>query len=188
MKFFFLAGKSLPPVNALSFVQHGANRDVRRKVSGARQGLEPVGADYRQHGVRSWSPCLISLAKPWSLMSSASRRMMDRRRDGESFSSRGGRSASSRCFILLTSPRSGLLLQLSAGSRWSRYFLLHAQSLGTVAIFHIGKQTGLLVPRMSGLPGTGLGAPMAIDDGDRPLTTPLEVPSFHQATLAACTR
>lgn len=144
MKFFLLAGKSLPPVNALSFVQHGANRDVRKKVSGARQGLAPVGADYHQRAVRSWSPCLISLAKLWSLMSSASRRMMDRRRDGVSYSSRGGRSASLRCFILLTSPRSGLL-QLSAGSRWSRYSLLRAQSLGTVTIFHIGKQTGLSV-------------------------------------------
>lgn len=82
-------------------------------------------------------------------------------------------------FILLDFPRSGLLLQLLAGSHWSQGPSLHAQDLGTVATtFHIGKQPGLLVPRMSGLPGTGIAglpglrAPMVIDDGGRALTTP----------------
>lgn len=114
MKFFLLAGKSLLSVNALSFVQHGVNRDVQRKVSGARQGLAPVGADYRQHSVRSWIPCLISLEKLWSLMSLASRHMIDKRRDKESLSSCVGSSGSLCVFILLAFSRSGLLLKLLA--------------------------------------------------------------------------
>lgn len=59
MNFFLLARESRLSVNVLSFVQRRVDRDVKWKVSGARQGLAPVRADYRGHSVRSWILCLV---------------------------------------------------------------------------------------------------------------------------------
>lgn len=111
---------------------------MKWKVSCARQGLPPVGADYRGCSVRGWIPCLVSLKR--TVVSPVfSIKVPDQQKRQESVlgcvGSSGSLGSSYRWHFLGQSCSLHSLGMVPCSSP-------HIQSPWGVATFHIGKQTG----------------------------------------------